>query len=114
MIEFEASGHLYAFIASLSAALFMLFKQINRVQAGKSTWKKWKKNQWDDVAAALIFPQFLSFFYEGGYSIYVWAVKGDWDFFFDTFEGVNIIFGLFGVLIYTKLMKKGKDKIESL
>jgi hypothetical protein len=93
----------------------MLFKQKQRVDLNpRLKWKTYWKKQWDDLAVALILPQFLIFFYEAGYSLWVHFLDKDWDFYYDTYEGMAIVFGLFGVLIYTRLLKKGQDKIEKL
>tara|TARA_S200002703_G_scaffold140629_1_gene131998 strand:- start:1065 stop:1400 length:336 start_codon:yes stop_codon:yes gene_type:complete len=111
MLEFY--GHIYAFVASLSRVLYMLFLYKNKVDRKKAKWDGYLYDQWDDILAALLFPQFFCFGYEAGFSI--WAFyKGEeeWKFFYDTHEGVNIIFGLFGVLLYTRLLKKGEEKIR--
>lgn len=113
MIEFD--GHLYAFIAALSRVLFILFQYKQKTDLnGRLKWSTFWKKQWDDLAAALLIPQFLIFFYEAGYSLWVYFLDKDWDFYFDTYEGMAIVFGLFGVLVYTRLLKKGEDKINKM
>ena len=115
-MSLETEGHIIAFVASLSRVLYQLLMTKNRMdRTGKYRWSTYMRKSWDDLVAILLFPQFLSFGYEAAFGIYA-HYKGEesWGFFYDTFEGVNLIFGIFGVLIYTKLLKKGRAKIDKL
>ena len=113
-----SNNYFIAFVASMFRCFWMFFAFKNKKDSGKvrMSWKVYKKKYWDDYLAALIFPVFLVFAYEWIFTglVFIFEWDNPWDFFYDTEEFMAIVFGAFGVLIYTKLIAKGEKKIDQI
>lgn len=112
------NNYFIAFIASLLRCLYMWHKFKNKKDSSKTkmTWKTYRRKFWDDYLVALIVPHFLVFLYEWIFSglVFIFEWKNPWDFFYDTQEFMAGVFGGFGVLIYTKIISKGENKIDKI
>ena len=94
--------------------LIKKFKDTKDANKTKVTWNRYWSVNWDDFAWILVIGQGLTVVQESLYGLYVsWSEDvNNWDFYIDNEEAISLLVGLFGVLIFNKILKLGTKELK--
>lgn len=110
-------NHQYAFLGSIATIITLLFIAKNKMDQINKPFKikSYLSRQWDDFVYLIIIAQILVLvqeFIAGAYFDYKELETG-WDTYYNNEEIISFCVGLFGNLIFVKIFKLGRQKIDT-
>lgn len=110
-------NHQYALLGSLATVLTLLFMAKNKMDQANKPFKirQFISKQWDDFLYLVIIAQILVLVQEyivGAYVDYK-DIEEAWDTYYNNEELISFCVGLFGNLLFVKIFKLGRQKIDS-